>query len=61
MFPALTADSKSFDGMGVVEEVAQGACGTGGLGADDAACVCGAGEYVFVGLEDGEKALGFLG
>lgn len=61
VFPALGADAKRADGLGILEEMAQGACGTGGLGADDAARVCGAGEDVFVRLEGGEKAFGFLG
>ena len=61
VFPAFATDGQCFDGFGILEEVAQGARGTGGLNADDTACVRDAGEDVFVRLKNGEKAYGLLG
>ena len=61
VFAALTANGQCFDGFGVLEEVAQGARGTGAFDADDTACIRDADKDVFVRLEDGEKAFGLLG
>ena len=52
VFAPFHADGQCFDGVGVLEETAQCACGTGGSGAKDTACVGDAGEDVFVRLED---------
>ena len=56
VFAAFDAGREGCDRGGGLEEVAQCAGGAGGAG-----CVCGGGEDVFVGLEDGEEAAGLFG
>ena len=61
VFAALDAEGQGVERGGVLEEVAQGAGLAGGLHAEDAARVGGAGEEdVSVGLEGGEQPGGLL-